>query len=73
MVFAAGNTLATVGGLVSVPVAGWVLEQTGSFDAVFALFALHYVVGAGLYGWWVGDEDVLAGWTEEEEGGGGLK
>ena len=60
----------TVGGLVSVPAAGWVLEQTGSFDAVFALFALHHVAGAGLYGWLVGDYDVLAGWVGEEEGGG---
>ncbi|TFJ82879.1 hypothetical protein NSK_005832 [Nannochloropsis salina CCMP1776] len=59
LVFAAGNTLATVGGLVSVPIAGLVLEKCGSFDAVFALFAAHYVVGAALYAAWIGDKDIL--------------
>jgi ACS family sodium-dependent inorganic phosphate cotransporter len=48
-----------VGGLVSVPIAGLVLEKCGSFDAVFALFAAHYVVGAALYAAWIGDKDIL--------------
>ena len=59
LIFAAGNTLATVGGLVSVPIAGLVLEKCGSFDAVFALFATHYLVGAALYVAWIGDKDIL--------------
>ena len=69
VVFAAGNTLATLGGLLSVPVAGLLLEKTGSFDAVFSLFAAHYVVGAVVYAAWIGEEDVLLGWEGGREGG----
>lgn len=58
-VFAAGNTLATIGGLVSVPLSGFILERTGSFSWVFALFAGSYVVGALAYWVWVGDTDIL--------------
>lgn len=67
VVFAAGNTLATIGGLFSVPVASLLLEKTGNFDAVFALFAAHYVVGAVVYTAWIGEEDVLLGWEGERE------
>lgn len=58
--FAAGNTLATIAGLISVPVSGLLLERTGSFTAVFACFAAHYVVGAALYALLAGDQDVTA-------------
>lgn len=67
VVFAAGNTLATIGGLFSVPVASLLLEKTGNFDAVFALFAAHYLVGAVVYTAWIGEEDVLLGWEGERE------
>ncbi len=69
VVFAAGNTLATIGGLFSVPMASLLLEKTGNFDAVFALFAVHYLVGAVVYTAWIGEEDVLLGWEGEGEGG----
>lgn len=58
-VFAAGNTLATVGGLVSVPLSGFILERTQSFQWVFALFAGSYAIGALAYWAWVGDSDIL--------------
>lgn len=56
VVFGAGNTAATAAGLLSVPVTGWVLAGTGSWSLVFGIAALHYVVGALLFGLWVGGE-----------------
>lgn len=56
MVFGAGNTAATVAGLVSVPLTGWVLQQTGSWPLVFGLIGLHFVVGSAVWAAWVGDK-----------------
>lgn len=67
-VFGAGNTMATLAGLISVPVSGFLLEKTGSFAAVFACFAAHYVLGAGLYAWLADDRDISAEIDAAEQG-----
>ena len=56
-VFGCGNTLATLAGLISVPISGLILDSTGSFANVFAVFALHYLLGAVVYWKWANDED----------------
>jgi ACS family sodium-dependent inorganic phosphate cotransporter len=56
MVFGAGNTAATLAGLVSVPLTGWVLQRTASWPLVFGLIAAHFVVGSVLWAAWVGDK-----------------
>jgi ACS family sodium-dependent inorganic phosphate cotransporter len=55
MVFGAGNTAATLAGLVSVPLTGWLLERTASWPLVFGLIAGHFVVGSAVWVAWVGD------------------
>jgi ACS family sodium-dependent inorganic phosphate cotransporter len=56
MVFGAGNTAATLAGLVSVPLTGWVLQRTGSWPIVFGLIGVHFVVGSAVWAAWVGDK-----------------
>lgn len=56
VVFAAGNTSATVAGLLAVPLTGVVLQTTGSWPLVFGITSAHYCVGAVLFAWWVGDK-----------------
>lgn len=56
MVFGAGNTAATLAGLVSVPLTGWVLDRTGSWPLVFGLIGLHFVFGSAVWAAWVGDK-----------------
>ena len=59
LVFATGNTCATIAGVIAVPLSGFVLEATGqSWSTVFGIIAVLYVVGAAY--WWacVGDEPV---------------
>eukprot|EP00775_Hariotina_reticulata_P002109 gene2109-2428_t len=55
MVFGAGNTAATLAGLVSVPLTGWLLDHTGSWSLVFGLIAAHFVAGSVVWAAWVGD------------------
>lgn len=55
-VFGAGNTAATLAGLVAVPATGLVLQQTGSWPLVFGIIAAHYVVGAGVWAAWATDK-----------------
>ncbi|GFR48794.1 hypothetical protein Agub_g10743, partial [Astrephomene gubernaculifera] len=55
LVFGAGNTAATLAGLVSVPVTGFLLQTTGSWPLVFGITALHYVVGAAVWAAWCGE------------------
>jgi ACS family sodium-dependent inorganic phosphate cotransporter len=55
-VFGAGNTAATLAGLVAVPLTGAILDATGSWAFVFGVTAAHYVVGAALYWAWAGAE-----------------
>ncbi|EFJ49564.1 hypothetical protein VOLCADRAFT_59482 [Volvox carteri f. nagariensis] len=64
LVFGAGNTAATLAGLVSVPVTGYVLQTTGSWPLVFGITALHYVAGAVAWTIWSGDKPL------PEDGGG---
>lgn len=65
LVFGAGNTAATLAGLISVPVTGYVLQATGSWPLVFGITAFHYVAGALLWTWWCGDKPL------PEDGGSG--
>lgn len=66
LVFGAGNTAATLAGLVSVPLTGWVLDHTGSWLIVFSLIGVHFVVGSAVWAAWVGDKPL------PEDGGGEL-
>jgi ACS family sodium-dependent inorganic phosphate cotransporter len=60
LVFGAGNTAATLAGLVSVPVTGLVLQQTNSWPLVFGITAAHYVVGSAVWAAWLGDRQLPA-------------
>ena len=57
-VFGAGNTAATLAGLVSVPLTGALLDATGSWALVWGVTAAHYVLGAALFALWAGAEPV---------------
>lgn len=46
MVFGAGNTAATLAGLVAVPLTGLLLDKTGSWSLVFSVVGLHYLAGS---------------------------
>ena len=48
-IFGIGNTASCIGGLIAVPCSGWLFDSTQSWDAVFILFAAHYVGGALLW------------------------
>lgn len=56
LVFGAGNTFATLAGLLAVPINGMILDATDSWGLVFGLIAAHYIVGAILWSMWVGSE-----------------
>jgi len=56
VVFAVGNTCATLAGLLAVPLTGVLLDLTGSWSLVFGIAAAHYLVGAVVFYIWVGDE-----------------
>ncbi|CAM9127111.1 unnamed protein product [Choristocarpus tenellus] len=58
VVFGAGNTAATMAGLLTVPLCGWILETYNSWEAVFGLFTCSYVMGCVLWLAWVGDEEI---------------
>ncbi|CAM9944927.1 unnamed protein product [Laminaria digitata] len=58
LVFGAGNTAATIAGLLTVPLCGWLVETYDSWDGVFLLFATSYILGALLFLAWVGDEEI---------------
>lgn len=58
-IFGLGNTAACVGGALAVPASGWVYDQTHSWDAVFLLFAFHYVSGAISWLWLASDTPLL--------------
>ena len=48
-VFGIGNTFSCLAGFIAVPVSGWLFHSTGSWDAVFLLFAAHYLLGAAAF------------------------
>jgi ACS family sodium-dependent inorganic phosphate cotransporter len=54
-VFGLGNTAATVSGLVSVPLTGYLLQTTDSWSLVFGLIGAHFLLGTALWAAWVGD------------------
>lgn len=58
-IFGLGNTAACVGGALAVPASGWVYDQTHSWDAVFLLFAFHYLSGAISWLWLASDQPLL--------------
>ena len=61
LVFATGNTCATIAGLVAVPVSGLILERTNqNWSVVFGVIAAVFVLGAAVWCAWVGDEPVAA-------------
>ena len=68
LVFATGNTCATVAGLIAVPVSGLILEHTNqNWSAVFGVIAAVFVLGAALWCAWVGDEPVAADEVRRQE------
>lgn len=64
VIFGAGNTAATLAGLISVPFTGFLLQTTGSWPLVFGITAAHYLLGAVLWSLWVGDKPL----PEDNEG-----
>jgi ACS family sodium-dependent inorganic phosphate cotransporter len=64
-VFGAGNTAATLAGLVAVPLTGALLDATGSWALVFGVTAAHYIAGAAIFWTWAAVEPL------PEDGGGG--
>ncbi|KAJ9521589.1 hypothetical protein QJQ45_008921 [Haematococcus lacustris] len=66
VVFGAGNTAATLAGLLSVPCTGYLLQATNSWPLVFGITAGHYVVGAGLWALWMGDRQLPEDKDDEE-------
>jgi ACS family sodium-dependent inorganic phosphate cotransporter len=60
LVFGAGNTAATLAGLVSVPATGLLLQQTNSWPLVFGVTAAHYLVGSAVWAAWLGDRQLPA-------------
>lgn len=45
-IFGLGNTASCIGGLIAVPLSGYIFETTHSWSAVFLLFVAHYLLGA---------------------------
>ena len=80
-IFGIGNTASCIGGLIAVPGSGWLFDHTQSWDAVFILFAAHYVGGAILWALLASDQPLRLGGElaytavqceeDEDEGGGG--
>jgi ACS family sodium-dependent inorganic phosphate cotransporter len=61
LVFATGNTCATIAGLIAVPVSGLILERTNqNWSVVFGVIAAVFVLGAAVWCAWVGDRPVAA-------------
>jgi ACS family sodium-dependent inorganic phosphate cotransporter len=48
-VYAIGNTVSCVAGLIAVPLSGYLYQTSHSWDTVFLVFAGHYIGGALLY------------------------
>jgi ACS family sodium-dependent inorganic phosphate cotransporter len=53
------NTIATIPGIVGVAAAGWIVQETGSFAAVFMMIAAVYGIGmAGYLAWASGERRI---------------
>ena len=50
------NTIATIPGIIGVAVAGFIVEATNSFSAVFLLIVVVYAVGLVGYVTWASGE-----------------
>ena len=66
-VFGAGNTAATLAGLVAVPLTGYVLQTTDSWPLVFGLIGVHFVAGSGVWAAWVGDKPLAEDGDEQQQ------
>ena len=51
VLFGIMNTLGTLPGIIGVALTGWIVETTGSYDAVLLVAAVISIVGAGAYIW----------------------
>lgn len=60
MVFGIGNTASCLGGLIAVPVSGYIYDQTHSWDGIFLLFTAHYLFGALAYFLLSSDQPIAA-------------
>lgn len=50
------STSTSTGGLIAVPGSGFLYDQTHNWNAVFLLFAFHYIGGALLWYIWSSDQ-----------------
>jgi len=48
-IFGLGNTASSIGGLIAVPLSGYIFETTHSWSTVFLLFVAHYILGTGAW------------------------
>lgn len=60
-IFGIANTASCVAALIAVPISGVLFDATHSWDAVFLLFAVHYVVGNILWLRWASDQPLVFG------------
>ena len=65
-IFAIGNTVGCIGGLVAVPLSGYIYDQTHTWSLVFGLFALHYLAGCILWNRWASDQPLIFDSAKEE-------
>ena len=60
-IFGIANTASCVAALIAVPISGVLFDATHSWDVVFLLFAVHYVVGNILWLRWASDQQLVFG------------
>jgi len=58
-IFGIANTAACIAALIAVPISGALFDTTHSWDAVFILFAIHYVIGNILWLLWSSDQPLV--------------
>ena len=60
IVMGISNTVATVPGIVCVATAGWLIDATGTYSAVFLVAAAISTAGATVYAFYADTRPVLA-------------
>ena len=65
-IFGMGNTASCIGGLIAVPLSGYLQQLTGSWSAVFYLFVGHYLIGAALWAILASDKPLALKEGEQE-------
>jgi len=60
-IFGIANTASCVAALIAVPISGVLFDVTHSWDAVFLLFAVHYVIGNIAWLRWSSDQPLVFG------------